>query len=92
MPNPNPHKARQARHKARKPGDLNQLKLKLWNAILCAEEILDRATKDANNELGLRSIHAIVQASGTFARLIETGELEARVATLESQVQRRSAA
>lgn len=92
MPNPNPHKARQARSKARMPGNLKQLQLKLWNAILSAEVILERATKEQNDELGLRSIHAIVQASGAYARLIETGELESRLAELESKVAGRSAA
>ena len=92
MANKNPHKARQALRKARKPGDLRQLQLKLWNAILHAETILGRATKGEDDEMGLRSVHAIVQASGAYARLIESGELEGRVTELENKLALRKTA
>jgi hypothetical protein len=82
MPNPTPHKARTAKKRARKPGNLAALQRLLWRALLTAEEILDGTSEE---EMQLRAIHAISQASGQYLKLIETGELEARVTALEAE-------
>jgi hypothetical protein len=88
--NANPYKARMAkaaRKRPRDPGDLRQLTRVLWQAILEAEEILTRAVDD---ELTLRAVHAISQAAGQYARLLEVGEFEARLPQIEDNQQRRN--
>ncbi len=82
MANASPHQARLAKKRARKPGNLAALQRLLWRALLTAEEILDSATEA---DMQLRAIHAISQASGQYAKLLEVGELEARLAALEAQ-------
>lgn len=108
MPNPNPHKARMAKKRTRKPGNLAALQRLLWRALLTAERILQGAERregealalaaeyetamavealmagTAEREMQLRAIHAISQASGQYAKLLEIGELEARIAALEA--------
>jgi hypothetical protein len=85
--NPSPYKARLAKKRPRRPGDLRQLTRVLWRAILEAEAILAHAD-DA--ELTLRAVHAISQASGQYAKLIEVGEFEARLKVLEDAQMRRN--
>lgn len=43
MPNPNPHKARMAQIRTRKPGDLPALQRVLWRAVRTAERLLEEA-------------------------------------------------
>ena len=90
--NPNPTKARLAKKSARKPGNLQALQRKLWGAIVHAEEVLEGASRDQDRELTLKAIHALSQCGGQYAKLLEIGELEARVAALEAHVQGRSVA
>ena len=87
MANPSPYKARLAKKRPRNPGDLRQLTRVLWRAILEAEEILVNADDD---ELTLRAVHAISQASGQYAKLIEVGEFEARLKAVEDAQLRRN--
>ena len=89
MANPSPHKARMAKKRKRKPGTLLDLQKLLWKALRTAEDLLDGATTLAEEGEGhegvqLRAIHAISQASGQYAKLLEVGELEARIAALEA--------
>jgi hypothetical protein len=83
MPNASPHKARLARKRARKPGNLLALQRLLWRALLVAETILTTA---AEEDRQLRAIHAISQASGHYLKVIEVGELEARLAVIEAKM------
>ena len=78
--NPNPHAARLAK-KRRRPGNLGALQRLLWRTLLTAEEILDDAEEP---DMQLRAIHALSQASGQYAKLLEIGELESRIAALEA--------
>jgi hypothetical protein len=87
MANPNPHQARQAKRRASKPGTLPQLQLKLWQALCAAEAVLQTATEA---ELTLKAVHAMAQVAGHYARLLEVGEIEARLAALEAQVLQRN--
>jgi hypothetical protein len=80
--NHNPLPARLAKKARRKPGDLPALLKKLWGAVLHAETVMETA-EDA--ELRLKAIHALSQCSGQYAKLLEIGELEARLAALEAQ-------
>jgi hypothetical protein len=70
-----------AKKRARKPGDIAAVQRLLWRALLEAEEVLNEAEEP---ELKLRAIHAISQASGQYSRIIEVGELEARLTALET--------
>ena len=84
MPNPSPHKARQAKKRRRTPGDLATLLQVLWGARLKAEAVLDAAGTDS--ELTLKAVHAVSQCAGQYSKFLEVGELEARLAALETQV------
>ena len=74
MPNPSPHKARQAKKRRRKPGDLQDLLKVVWGALLEAEAVLD-GTQGDNPELCLKAVHAVSQCAGQYAKLLEVGEL-----------------
>ena len=82
MANPNPHKARLAKKRYREVGGLPALRALLWRALLEAEAVLEGAGAD-EAELKLKAIHAISQAGGQYARLLEIGELEARLTVVE---------
>lgn len=86
MANPNPFHARLAKRK--RAGDLSAAQAKLWRAIRKAEAVMASA---GNPELTLRAIHALSQAVGQYTRVIETGELSARLEALEQAQQRRIA-
>jgi hypothetical protein len=91
-PNANPTKARMAKKSNRKPGDLQALQRKLWGAILHAEEVLEDASQDKDRELTLKAIHALSQCCGQYAKLLEVGEIEARLGALEERLQGKVAA
>ncbi len=83
-----PHKARQAkrRRRIRKIGSLANMRRKLWQAITSAHEVLLDDQSDA--VMVLKATHAITSASTAYARLVETGELEARVSLLERTLEK----
>lgn len=85
-----PHKARKAkkRRRTRKTGDLSDLRRTLWQAIYQAEQVLLDA--DSDTATVLKCVHAISQAAGTYAKVVEVGELEARLAELEKSLGHRS--
>jgi hypothetical protein len=72
-----------ARKKLRKPGDLQDLKRKLWQAILESERILLSSDDD---ELVLRAVHALTQAAMSYSKILEAGALEERLKVLEAAV------
>ena len=85
-----PHKARQAkkRRRIRKLGTLEDMRRKLWQAVTAAEDVL--LDDESDNVMVLRAVHAITQASGAYAKLIEVGELEGRLAELEKSLESRA--
>jgi hypothetical protein len=84
MPNPDPFKARLGRRgRRRKVGDLDALRRKLWGAICEADDMIVGAEAD---ELRLKAIHALVQAGMAYAKILEIGEYEARLAAIEQQL------
>ena len=90
MPNPNPHKARAAKKKharLRKTGDLTDMRRELWRAILCAKEVLLDPSSDPSTTL--KAVHAITSASTAYARLVEIGEIEARLEAVEELLKHR---
>ena len=65
----------------KEPGTLQDVKVKMWNAINRLETI---ATKDdADDSLVVKTTHCLVQACGQYVKLLEVGEFEARIAALE---------
>jgi len=80
--NMNPVKARLAKRGHRYNGDLPRLQKKLWKAVEKASEIMATGGDDTTT---LRAIHALAQVTGAFIKVVETGELEARLEALEAQ-------
>ena len=80
-PNADPTKARQAkrRKKLSQPGTLEDARALLWKALQRAGDILD--TDD--DTMSLKAIHAISQGAAAYSRIVEVGELEARLSALE---------
>ena len=81
MSNPNPTEARQAKRQKRRgqPGTLEDARALLWKALQRAGTILE----NEDDALSLKAIHAVSQGAAAYARIIEVGELEARLAALE---------
>jgi hypothetical protein len=71
-----------ARKRRHKPGDLTQLRAVLWRTIIEVEALLD--TRPPSTEIVLKSGHALAQLAGAYTRLVETADLETRLATLEA--------
>jgi hypothetical protein len=86
-----PHVARAAkrRKRTRTAGDLADARLSLWQAVKTAEDLLLDAGQDAATTL--RAVHALTQACTAYAKLVEAGELEARIAELERAMDARAA-
>ena len=85
MANPSPHRGRLGKKLRGKPGDMPQLLLILWHALKRSQGVLDRVVED--DEATLKACHAISQIAGQYAKLLEIGELEARIAALEQSQQ-----
>lgn len=81
-----PHKARQARKRRRAAGSLDDARRVLWSALTAAETILDDATEQRDAPTVLKAVHALTQATAAYARVVEAGELEARLAEVEAHV------
>ena len=79
--NADPTQARQAkrRKKLSQPGTLEDARALLWKALQRASVILE----NDDDTLSLKAIHAVSQGAAAYARIIEVGELEARLAALE---------
>ena len=93
MPNPNPHKARQAKKRRAKPGSIQDLTEVLWRAVSTLEEHLTR-TADAE-EVDIPELcklsHALSQSAGVYLKALETGEHEGRLASLEAALEAQNA-
>lgn len=86
MANPNPYKARRAKQarQTRAPGDIKAVQARLWGALEAACGVLDDPESDA--PLRLRAVHAVTQATATYAKVLEATEFEGRLRALEDQV------
>ena len=80
--NSNPVEARMGKRKKRrsKPGTLEDARALLWRALTRAGELLE----EEDPALSLKAIHAISQGASAYAKIVEVGELEARIAALEA--------
>ena len=79
--NADPMEARQAKRRKRrgKPGSLEDARALLWKALQRAGDILE----SEDDALSLKAIHAVSQGAAAYARIVEVGELEARLSALE---------
>ena len=75
------YKARMVKRRRAKAGTLAQTQAVLWQAILGAEQVLGDADTNAQT---LQACHALAQACSAYAKLLQAGELEARVQALEA--------
>lgn len=76
-----PGSAPSARQNTVTPGSLEDARSVLWAALKRAE----RALEAKDHSTALKGVHAVSQASTAYARLVETGELEARIRALEEE-------
>jgi hypothetical protein len=77
-----PHLARLQKKRASRPLTMPELLRILTTAISQAEALLLSAGDDRDFEL--RCIHGLSQVCGQYAKLLEIGELEARLSALEA--------
>jgi hypothetical protein len=90
-----PHVARAAKKRRRtrkKPGTVDAARRVLWAAMERVEEVLHEAAepeggRPVNPVMILKCAHALTQACGAYARIVEAGELEARLSELEAAVE-----
>ena len=68
-----------------KPGDLTRLQQKLWRAVEAAEAMLYADEITFSDQV--RALHALIQAAGAYRNLLETAELEKRIADLEAALE-----
>jgi hypothetical protein len=87
---PNTAPARQAKRaksqtRAAAVGTLADVRAKLWACIGRVEKLTE--ADDAGTVL--RAAHAMVQACGAYVKVVEVGELEARLGELEKSLESR---
>ena len=56
----------------------------MWLAVLSAQTIL--TSRDVTPDQQLRAVHALVQAGGAYAKLLETADLQEQLDTLKAEV------
>ncbi len=71
----------------RRPGELPDLRKRLWWALLRAQDVLD--DPESSRELVLKAAHTIAQLGATYMNLLRNNDLEARIAALEASLQAR---
>lgn len=81
-PNADPTAARKAKRQKRrgKAGTLEDARALLWRALTRAGELLEQE----DPMLSLKAVHAVSQGASAYARIVEVGEIEARLAALEA--------
>ena len=86
MPNPNPYKARQAKAAKRigslPEGDIEAARRILWSVLVDGSERLRSLDPDQHNEY-YKLANALTGVVREFRSLVESSEIEERVAALE---------
>lgn len=82
-PNPDAAKARMGKKAKRRsqPGTVEAARALLWQALERAAELL----QEDDPYLSLKAVHAVSQGASAYAKIVEVGELEARIEALEAQ-------
>ena len=79
--NKNPIEARKARRKKAKKGTLEDVGRKVYAALERCEMLLE----DMDPTIQLKAAHGVFQGASAYAKVLEVGELEARINALESK-------
>ena len=82
--NRSPHKARLGKRLRGKSGNLTDVQRMLWYSLKLAQGVLDTAVEE---DQILRAVHCVSQCAGQYAKLLEIGEFEARLAAIEATLQ-----
>jgi hypothetical protein len=88
MANSNPYHARVAKKARTKRRGILTLIDTLWDTMDVAVKVLDRTSDDMDK---IKACHCISQIGGQIGRLLEVGELEARLAALEAHLRGKAA-
>ncbi len=75
-------KAKTGRLHRRKPGNLGQLRSVLWQVLLEVETIATNPETGPGKKL--RAAHALSSLAGSYAKIVESHELEQRISALEA--------
>ena len=78
--NKNPIEARKARRKKAKKGTLEDVGRKVYAALERCEMLLE----DMDPTIQLKAAHGVFQGASAYAKVLEVGELEARLQALEA--------
>jgi hypothetical protein len=78
--NPDPWKARLALAARRKPGDIAEVRAKLWGGIVVAYDRIG-VTEDSDKQR--QWVNTLAMACTAYAKLCEASEVEARLSALE---------
>lgn len=86
---PTTHLARLAKRNRRAAGDLAEARKRLYRAVEMAEACMLDAAAEGDRAGVLKAVHATTQAVAAFARVVEVGELEARLEEIEGALKHR---
>ena len=78
--NKNPIEARKARRKKAKKGTLEDVGRKVYAALERCEMLLE----DMDPAIQLKAAHGVFQGASAYAKLLEVGELDARLQAFEA--------
>lgn len=87
---PTTYLARLAKRNRRATGDLAEAQKRLWRAVEMAEACMRDAAAEGDRAGVLKAVHATTQAVSAFARVVEVGELEARLEEIEGALRSRT--
>lgn len=78
-------------HRLRKPGTLEDLRVKLWRAVDAAEQMVERAMETpGETERVARALHAAAAVYREYRTLLVDSELEARLEAIEDAMNRQA--
>ncbi len=69
--------------KARKPGTIKGLKVKMWRAVVAAEEAMYAALEKDDFDRAIRANTALTQAGAQYYKILEASDVERRLQLLE---------
>lgn len=79
-------------HKTRKPGTLDDLRVKVWRAVNSAEQMLESAMETVEDTERLaRALHAAVSVYREYRTLLVDSDLEERLKAIEEALNKQTA-
>ena len=70
--------------RARKPGDIRGVRLRLWNVILNSEDTMFKRLDGGDFEGAMRAAGVTVNAAGKYVDLLKANDQEDRIKALEA--------